>query len=82
VEIILGDVDVVSPGVFEKDNIGIVLHVTNDGIRDEEDEKAADEENDDADVKNAARVPEGRGLVGRFGFVEKVIFIRTVLVVI
>jgi len=81
VEITLRNVDGVGPGLFEINNIGIVLHVSNDGVRDEENEEATDEENDDADVKNAAMIPEGRGLVSRFRFVE-VIFIRTVLVVI
>jgi hypothetical protein len=82
VEISLRDVEGVGPGVFEKDEIGIVLHVSDDGIRDEEDEEATDEENEDTDVKNAARIPEGRRLVDRFGSMENVIVIHAVHIVI
>jgi hypothetical protein len=82
VEVSLRDVEGVGPGVFEKDDIGIVLHVSDDGIRDEEDEEATDEENEDTDVKNAARIPEGRRLVDSFGSMENVIVIHAVHVVI
>jgi hypothetical protein len=82
VEISLRDVDGVGPGVFEKDDIGIVLDVRDDGKRDEEDEEATDEENEDTNVKNAARIEEGRRLVGRFGSMENVIVIHAVHVVI
>lgn len=76
------DVDGTSVGPFEKDKIGTVIHVAHNGECDEEDEKATDEEDEDADVHNAASILKGRGLVGRFGSMMEVFFVRTVLVVI
>jgi hypothetical protein len=79
----LRDVDGISVWNFEKEKVGIVLHVIHNGESNEEDEKATDEEDEDADVQNAASISEGRGLVGRIGsMMEVIFFIRTVLVVI
>ena len=78
----LRDVDGTGVGPFEKYKIGTVIHVIHNGVCDEEDEKATDEEEEDADVQNAASIPKGRGLVGRFGSMMEVIFVHTVLVVI
>ena len=76
------NIDRTSVGLFEKNKIGSVIHVTQNGVCDEKDEKATDEEDEDADVQNAASIPEGRGLIGRLGPMMEVIFVRNVLVVI
>jgi hypothetical protein len=67
-------------GLFDKKSVGVVVYIGDNGVCNEKAKEPNKEDNEDADIQNAAVVKDGGILVDRVYLVEKIIFLRAIVV--
>lgn len=73
--------DGVASGLVEKDILRVVaVHISDNGVCNEESKEGANEENEDTDVQNPTGSEKGRGLVDRLRIVEEIIVLLLLVV--
>jgi hypothetical protein len=73
--------DGVASGLVKKEILSIAaLHISDNGVHNEESKEGANEEGEDTEVKNATGSEKGRALVDRIRLVEEIVVVLLLVV--